>query len=145
MQQNTAYISVTEFYPSKSVTQFSKSHRSDPIESAITLYENMGNILEQMRLSDAAFLDMKNSNWLVGQNMSLRITDTKSFLPIKDGKLYWTEGERVWYPAFLVTPHLMPPELHAGMKSNSPSNHSPQSATSWPIVVMIKEITEILH
>lgn len=50
------------------------------IDSALNIYRQMSQILDDIRQDHCAFPDMKNSNWLIDESGDLWIADTKSFL-----------------------------------------------------------------
>jgi len=75
----------------------------------IQLFQEMAAILSDMQSRNVVFTDSKNQNWLLNEDVRLRISDTKSFLMISDGIFYRTENENTWTDVY-VSAHCIPPE-----------------------------------
>lgn len=84
---------VTEFYKGSDLESYAKRKRStsETLRKALTIYIQMGEILEHIVANGCAVPDMKNTNWLI-ENEQLKLGDTKSIAFIdKNGILdYWT-------------------------------------------------------
>lgn len=75
---------VTDYCANGNLEMHSK-RISDPASrwgSALKIYGQMANILNQFAQEGYAFPDMKNTNWLVDEHGDVRIADSKSFVSI---------------------------------------------------------------
>ncbi|MDP3560071.1 MAG: hypothetical protein Q8R79_06985 [Legionellaceae bacterium] len=75
-------VCVTEYCPLGDLESQSKKRRknSEKIASAVQIYSQMAQILRDTEKSGYFFPDMKNANWLQGEDGKLRISDGKSLI-----------------------------------------------------------------
>ncbi|WP_258956527.1 hypothetical protein [Legionella sainthelensi] len=107
--RETRTLSVIPFYPHGNLIIHSKKHGSDDkmrIKSALHMYQQMLSILIRLGQEGYVFPDMKNTNWLVGENGELAISDNKSLVPCIDGKI-----SKIMANSLLRTSYLSPPEI----------------------------------
>lgn len=81
--------------------------------SAAKIYYQMAQLFTILSQHGIAFVDPKNTNWLLNQN-KLKISDTKSFLPAAHGRLNWKSKEIIWFPnqkRVIHSTYPLPPEL----------------------------------
>jgi hypothetical protein len=114
-QTVTRAILVTEFCSGGDIQSHGKKHKADSeaqkIAAAVTIYGQMGRILEGIRKDGCSFPDMKNSNWLIDEHNVVRLADTKSFLfTDAKGNIDYFKNQKDWY-GFLSTSHMNPPEF----------------------------------
>ena len=104
----TRRLVVTEYYDGKDLTQHAKKHVDDEarLDSAIKIYTEMADILTRMEAEGCAFPDMKNANWLIDKNGHLRISDTKTFLPIRENGSLDTGGDTPLSTSFMGPPEI---------------------------------------
>ena len=83
----------------------------DKIKSALTIYTQMAEILIQLKDNNCAFIDMKNTNWLIDDKNFIQIADTKGFVPTRsDGVFDCDSYESRWF-RFVSTKYMNPPEF----------------------------------
>ena len=70
---------------------------SSRIRAALSIYSQMAQALVAIGKEEAAFPDMKNTNWLIDANGKLRIADTKSFVPATNGTINFKDERHKWY------------------------------------------------
>lgn len=81
------------------------------LTSAISIYTQMSDILSRITRDGCGFPDMKNSNWLIEQDGTVRIADTKGLGFIEsDGRLDKQKNLDRGY-GFLATKYINPPEF----------------------------------
>ena len=96
----------------------------EKIESSLLVFRQMAAILLNVQKDNIAFLDMKNSNWLVNDQGSLRIADTKSFVfASAEGLINFNTSENLWY-TMQTTRHMDPPELDPQVPSSIDAMHT---------------------
>lgn len=101
---------VTEFFHGGDIENYRKSVKDSHISSALNIYHQMASILQGIQNDSGVFPDMKNSNWLVDVDGTLKIADSKSFLFTYGDTLNLQRLEPRGY--FLTdTRHLRPPEV----------------------------------
>ncbi len=82
------------------------------IRSALNIYQQMGTILVHLGHNGGAFPDMKNNNWLIGENQTLQIADDKSLRwQNSDGILDVFSDKSQWHGDILKSLDYMPPEV----------------------------------
>jgi hypothetical protein len=116
---NRALI-VTDFCQGGDLLVYGKQHTDDnaKIHSALDIYIKMGNILMSLTQAKYAFPDMKNTNWLMDSNGSLKIADTKSFINIDEkGLLDQSLSVNTWSPVLLRTNLVSPSEFNTDYES----------------------------
>ena len=81
------------------------------LTSAISIYTQMSDILTRITRDGCGFPDMKNSNWLIEQDGTVRMADTKALVFIEsDGRLDTQKNLDRWY-GFITTKYINPPEF----------------------------------
>jgi hypothetical protein len=96
----------------------------EKLKSAVSIYTQMGTILESIRMDGCAFPDMKNSNWLIDSDGTVRLADTKSFLFMDNhGKDDENSPKNKWY-GFVSTKHMNPPEFDYDTPFSADKMHS---------------------
>ena len=113
MGVTTRYLVIKEYCASKDLLVHAKEPLSDKehIAEAVAIYRKMASILQDIRQHKGAFLDMKNTNWLLHLGQ-LRIADDKSLRAVdKAGNLdRFSENSR-WYGRPIRTFGINPPEI----------------------------------
>lgn len=73
---------ITELCNDGDIVADAMSNQSDfqRMISAVSIYTQMGQIIEGISKDGCAFPDMKNTNWLIDKNKVVRVADTKSFV-----------------------------------------------------------------
>ncbi|MFA6302930.1 MAG: hypothetical protein WC627_07340 [Legionella sp.] len=107
----TRGLLITEECTGGSIESYSTKfiNARDKLSSAFKVYRQMAVILCEVQKSNAAFPDLKNSNWLVDEKGVIMIADTKSFVPAKDGFIDKKDPGFKWFRT-IETPSLAPPE-----------------------------------
>lgn len=113
----TRTLLLTEYCPGGSLLSHQKRQtgEKEKLKSALIIYRQMADILEEIRTNGYAFIDMKNSNWLMDDNDRLRISDTKSFV--------FTDTEQVSDPEVHST-NFQPPEFSSTKEFPADTMHS---------------------
>ncbi len=125
----TGYIFETECQMGGDVEScafdFVKKPIEKRLEKTVDVFEQMDKIFTQMANSEIAFPDAKNSNWLINQDGTLILADTKSYLPSKNNTLTMDD---IWqnegYDLITTTP-MRTPEMTT---SSTPIDVSPMHA-----------------
>ena len=107
-------IKTLPYYTMGNVHQhaFTQSRPVQRIRSALDIYRQMGTILVDLSHNGGAFPDMKNNNWLIGENQALQIADDKSLRwQNSDGILDVFSDRSQWYGDILKSLDYMPPEV----------------------------------
>jgi serine/threonine protein kinase len=109
----TRGLLVTEYCPGGNLEAHSalQKDNTSKIRSALSIYSQMACVLEKIEGVQAAFPDMKNTNWLIDANGKLRIADTKSFVPAKKGNIDQTDPSHKWFH-LPNTPYMNAPEMY---------------------------------
>ena len=87
-KQVAGRLTVTEFFKGGDLASYSKRFDNNDdarAEAAALVYTQMADVLIKVKAAGCAFIDMKNSNWLIGAEGHLRISDGKSFVPHNQG------------------------------------------------------------
>lgn len=107
----TRGLLITEECTAGSIQSYSTKfiNAKDKLSSATRVYRQMAVILCDVQNSNAAFPDLKNTNWLVDEKGVIKIADTKSFVPAKDGFIDKKDPGFKWFRT-IETPSLAPPE-----------------------------------
>jgi hypothetical protein len=115
----TCSLLVTSFLESKDLNSYiSQAPNDQGIQNAMRYGKQMADIFLALQKNDCAFLDSKNSNWLIGDDR-LQLADTKSFLPTKGGFFKIEECAEKGYT--LSTSYFMiPPEIPLSRDRNKP-------------------------
>ncbi|CAM3050546.1 Uncharacterised protein [Legionella steigerwaltii] len=81
----TRTLYITDFFPEGDLQSQAKKKMDDAtrVQNALTIYTQMGTILQDISNQGYAFTDIKNSNWLT-EGMAPRIADSKAFFPLDD-------------------------------------------------------------
>ncbi len=116
----TCSLLVTSFLKSKDLKSYlSQAPHDERIQNAMRYGKQMADIFLALQKNNCAFLDSKNSNWLIGDDDRLQLADTKSFLPTEgsffDIKKCAEEGYTLSASQFMI-----PPEIPASRASNKP-------------------------
>lgn len=110
----TRTLLVTEFCRGGDVESHSRTHGDNAnarIESALSIYSKMGAILTEISLDGYAFPDMKNSNWLVDENGTLRVADSKTFVFSEEtGVIDRVKNKEKWF-GMHTSKFMDPPEI----------------------------------
>lgn len=110
----TRTLLVTEFCSGGDLDSHSKTHGVDTnarLLSAISIYSQMGLILNGISQDGCGFPDMKNSNWLIDEHGKVRLADTKSFVFLEDNHVFdKTKNAERWFN-FLSSKFMNPPEF----------------------------------
>lgn len=108
----TKTLVITDFCSGGDLMQHASFQLSpeDRIQSALSIYKQMAEILIQLENNDCAFTDMKNTNWLIDDKNFIQIADTKGFLPTTSGVLDRHSHESRWF-GIVYTKHMDPPEF----------------------------------
>lgn len=111
-ETKTRVLVLTEFCEGGNLEEHALSQADDNSRSraAVHIYRQMAENLETIRLNKVAFLDMKNTNWLVDLFGRLKIADTKSFLPLIKGIFDRSAAVSQWFSPVSTT-YMNPPEL----------------------------------
>ena len=105
----TRTLLTTEYCDGSDLEAYAKKD-SNKTTSAFDIFSQMGQILEKTRKAGFAWTDSKNSNWVMDKG-KLRISDTKAFLPAKNGIFSKTTARLEGYP-ILASGHMMWPEAN---------------------------------
>lgn len=109
----TATLVITEYCPGSDLYAHAHKPQTDEarLSSALDYYTQMTDILSELQLSEVAFPDAKNQNWLIGRDNKLRISDTKSLRRTTDGKFaaFTAEDNPRFFP--VRSPTHLPGEL----------------------------------
>ena len=109
----TKTLVITDFCSGGDLMQHSalQTTSEDKIQSALTIYKQMAEILIQLQDNNCFFVDMKNTNWLIDEKNFIQVADTKGFLPTRsDGVLDRDSQESRWF-GFISTIYMNPPEF----------------------------------
>ncbi|KTD18778.1 serine/threonine protein kinase [Legionella lansingensis] len=109
----TRTLLVTEYCEGGDLLSYARKQTSDDdrTQSALTIYSQMGEIIEGIRADGCVFPDMKNSNWLIGRAGSLKIADSKSFLfTDKSGRVEVGADKNRWH-TLSSSKYMDPPEF----------------------------------
>lgn len=113
-EQITRTILVTAYCDGGDIESHENTHCKDDeqrIKNALSIYGQMGAILEKIRLDGCYFPDMKNSNWLIDSSGIVCLSDDKSFLfTNQDLNVDRTINSENWY-GYLSTRAMNPPEF----------------------------------
>lgn len=111
-ETKTRVLVLTEFCEGGNLEEHALLLADDNSRSraAVRMYRQMAENLEIIRINKVAFLDMKNSNWLVDLFGRLKIADTKSFLPLTKGVFDKSALVSQWFSP-VSTAYMNPPEL----------------------------------
>lgn len=106
----TRGLVVTEFCKGGDLESHGKKIKEGKsrLSSAYDIYSQMGEIFEKIRISDCAFPDSKNTNWLIDEHGKLKIADGKSFLAARGGVI----DNQSRYYHLIRTNYMKPPEIH---------------------------------
>lgn len=120
----TRTLQVTKYCNGNDLDAHAKliSDNKNRTESALTIYSQMGSILEKMTNDGYAFTDMKNTNWLV-ENDTVRLADSKSFVSIQNGNVNSKKIYEKWH-VFLSTVYMNPPEFYNSEEFSADKMHS---------------------
>ena len=116
----TCSLLVTSFLKSKDLKSYiSQAPHYERIQNAMRYGKQMADIFLALQKNNCAFLDSKNSNWLIGDDDRLQLADTKSFLPTQGSFFDIKECAEKGYT--LSTSYFMiPPEIPPSRASNKP-------------------------
>lgn len=116
----TRSLLVTAFCDGGDLESHGKAHNCNQarLQSAVHIYQQMAEILTKIADDQCGFSDMKNSNWLVESNGTVRIADTKSLVSIEDdGQLNkaknWARGYNFIYAKYIQPPECILPAFSA--------------------------------
>ena len=113
-QTVTSTLLVTKFCGNGDIESHSNIHHHDEtarLESALKIHIQQATILKGISRDGCAFPDMKNTNWLVDENGTVRLADTKSFVFVEnDGTLDKTKNGERWF-GLVRTSYMTPPEF----------------------------------
>jgi hypothetical protein len=121
----TRGLLVTEYCPGGNLETHSalQKDNTSKIRSALSIYSQMACVLEKIESIQAAFPDMKNTNWLIDGNGKLRIADTKSFVPAKYGYIDETDPSHKWFH-LPNTPYMNAPEMYKQKSYSADAMHA---------------------
>jgi serine/threonine protein kinase len=106
------HIVITDYLPKKSLDKYYKSIENPEtrLVSAIHIYSQMSVILKKLTENRYAFIDMKNSNWLLDEAGQLVVADTKSFLYTNErGDVDYSTPGNKWHST-TCSPYITPKE-----------------------------------
>ncbi len=83
----------------------------DRIDQALNVYEQMCEILRLIEQQSYFFPDAKNANWLLDDQLNLRIADTKSLVLAPDGKYNMKNTGRFTAPGLIRTSGFISQEM----------------------------------
>lgn len=111
---DTRNLLVTDYFTGGNLQEHGKKIGDDKAraKSALSVYTQMGSILQKISADGCAFPDMKNSNWLITDKGVVQIADTKSFAFTDAGQLNFSSKANRWYTN-LSTPFMNAPEMNA--------------------------------
>jgi len=102
-------MQVVDYYPSNDVEEYGKKHKNskdkDKLDTAASIFSAMARHLIQIQEAGCAFIDMKNTNWLVVPPDQLTITDTKGFI-LTDTQGNFPSNERGVHSPHMITSEL---------------------------------------
>ena len=111
----TRTLLITDFY-NKGNLEYCSSRCGNEIarlQSGLHYYQQMANILYKIKSDGCAFPDMKNTNWLINDDDTLVIADSKSFLfADQRGMLDVDTNPANTFYIKITTRFLSPPELN---------------------------------
>ncbi len=123
----TRTLMITEFCQGgdlESHGQNLKTQDTARVASALNIYTQMGAIVESIRSDGCAFPDMKNTNWLIDSDGTVRLADTKSFVFIENnGNIDTDSPKNKWYN-FVTTRFMNPPEFAQDTPFSADKVHS---------------------
>lgn len=84
-------LQVTDFYPHGSLRDYSEKmgkKDADRLQSAVSMFSQMGSVLTQLKTHHGFFPDMRLRNWLVDDQHKLRLVDIKSLKLLHNNDSY---------------------------------------------------------
>ncbi len=105
-------IIVTDYCPSGDLLVFAKQEKDTELlgyfKNALLVYSQMAEILTNLSKNKLAFPDMKNTNWVMGEDDLIRISDGKSLTGVsKEGNVLFSPSSN----KIITTLGYQPPEL----------------------------------
>ena len=109
-------LSCTQFCPGGNLLNYARDYENNArIDTALSLFRQMAEILNKIQGEGCAFTDMKNENWLIDGDGKPLISDTKSFIFANaKGELSYQSMMDQWYE-ILATSYMKPPEFSTWM------------------------------
>ncbi|CAM2961805.1 hypothetical protein [Legionella worsleiensis] len=104
---------VTEYYRNSDLSSYRKKLSSDVdiVDSACELFSQMAHVMQRIQEQRCFFSDAKYTNWLLGDDGTLLIADTKSFLFANSAGFYdRLLKENEYSQKVLLSPFFTPPE-----------------------------------
>lgn len=123
--KTTCSILETELVPTSDLEIYmkGKTNIEERTSAAVDLYQQMCDIFITLQDNSVAFLDAKNSNWLVNPEGKLQLADTKSFVPVQpNGELDKNKNHLKGYDP-IITKVMSPPELQSSSIMNAEAVH----------------------